>query len=827
MSKLKHREPIRLYLFFTVLCLLLAILYSIASSAAYTQQQNRLDRYGEWQAAILKSSESTKAAVLQHAAIQAVGEIAIAGEVYSPSGTFCCNIGTIDDTGKLLGRLHLFEGNWPSQPDDIVLEYSTLGYLNYSYDLGQQIKLDVTYIGADGKKHVQTEKFRLSGILPSYAANWENGVAVSGIVNDNSVLLELPGVYKNLLIKGSYNPVKEITELQKLQNEKETFVFNNGAYPASLTGLANFSENGMADVLLAIIAFAFIGCAAQTYMLRRRNEIFILWMLGAPRAEHLRHYLRRFIKCWAISCLIGTLIGLQITRVAAALTEQLKFSFPPTALIKFVLIEFAALLIGVIFPILAGLRSGSDEEKTGLPITRVACLRGKKFSFQRIYCSAHAKQVFLWVLLPLIATAAVNMVFFSGFQNYSRNIHDDIPEEPDFSWGSSGQTGMSERSLQQLWSTEGIEMVDGESVIDCDDLYWYGFEKSNYVKVYRNNVREQTGSEPEDSTLGWSINGLDSDSSWTQWLLSQVEDASHLQNDEFEDQNTIILCLPTVASNGEDGWDFYKDGDYLSSGTQIVNEDTVQVGDVINLVIYGNTYKLLVSGIVRSYKENDRYGFRVCTGSEAFISRDTAARLLGGKVPDYNSVSAYLQENADGELTAKLVSRIDSAGMPFENRFEDKVSRRESVLVYLVFCIAMEILIFLIYIMLAYVSIQNALVAEEEKLKLIQDLGGDEGKMLRKGIVFLFLFCLFCTVLEGAFFLISTCLLPSLSAFIGEHRMPLLYAITAAIRVWSPSFPTLLYAVMASILAVLPSVLFGIVFYRKFVKTGNNRYTVK
>lgn len=813
MSKLIRRESVYLYLFFTALYLLTAILSSVASSAAYTLQQRRLDRYGEWQAAVLNCSEPTETAVKRHAAVQNVGEINIVGEVYAPSGTFCCNLGTIDGMGKELGRLQLAEGEWPTQPDEIVLEYSTLGYLCYSYDIGQRIQLNVTYIGNDEKEYVQAAEFRLSGILPSYAANWENGSAVSGIINEESSVMKLPGSYKNILIEGAYDPEDGIYELEKLMTDKEQFVFNNGAYPPILSGLVNFLENGMADIMLGVIAFASIGCAAQTYMLKRRNEIYILWMLGASKSYHLRFYLKHFLRCWAVSFPLGTAVGVLIVKGASALTRRLLFSYPSDAFIKLFLIGLAALLLGVLVPILAGLRRSSDEEKRGLPISRAAFLRGKKYNISRIYCSAHAKQMFLWALLPLIVTVAVHMVFFSGFQNYTSNIHDYVPEEPDFTWGGNGRAGMSDQSLQQLWSTEGVEMVDAASVVDCDDLYWDGFEGSNYLRDYRNYIRERFGTEPKGSTWDWDVYGLDSDSSWTKWLLSQVEDASHLQNNEFVDQNTVILSLPSLAVGSEKGCSFYRDGDYLSAGTQIVDESTVKVGDVINVVIYGNKYQLTVGGIVRRLAENDRYGFRFCTEAQAFVSQGNLSRLLGGKLP-YNFVSAYLHDNADGELTAKLVSRIDSDGLPFENRYEDKTARRQSFLIYLVYCIVMLSLIFVIYAMLTYILIQNTLTAEGEKLQLIRDLGGDERIILRKAILTIFLFCMFCTVIVGALFMISTCM-PSISYFAGELKMPILYSVVKAINVWSPRFPALLYALTVCIISILPVAFSGSMFYKK------------
>jgi len=226
-----------LFIFFTAICFLLAVASSLVTSVSYSRFQQRLDRYGQWQAAIITCYEGTKRAVERHASVTQTGEISIIGEVFTDSGAFCCNIGSIDEAGRGLGRLTLTQGQWPTRPDEIVLENSTLFYLNIPADVGTKFTLEVTCTGADNKPLIKKTDFVLCGILPSYSANWQDKTAVSGIVADNCRLFDETNERKTILIGGNFSPARDVFELSNLVGKNETFVFTSGAYPEIGTGL--------------------------------------------------------------------------------------------------------------------------------------------------------------------------------------------------------------------------------------------------------------------------------------------------------------------------------------------------------------------------------------------------------------------------------------------------------------------------------------------------------------------------------------------------------------------------------------------------------------
>ena len=165
----KKRSSILIFL-----VLLLSFAFAIASvslvgSISKTNEEFRLNTYGEWYLAIPDGIKEDATWLQKQAWAQQTGISHGYGYVQTETGR--TGIGTVDENFKTIGRLRLNSGHWPETDNEIVMEEDTLGLLGYDYTLGQEITIPVDV--PCGEKHIHfSETFILCGIIGEYTDLW-------------------------------------------------------------------------------------------------------------------------------------------------------------------------------------------------------------------------------------------------------------------------------------------------------------------------------------------------------------------------------------------------------------------------------------------------------------------------------------------------------------------------------------------------------------------------------------------------------------------------------------------------------------------------------
>lgn len=154
--------------------LLLSFAFAIASvslvgSISKTNEEFRLNTYGEWYLAIPDGLVEDAAWLQTQGWTEKIGISRYFGYVQTETGK--TGIGTVDETFKAIGRLKLNSGSWPEADNEIVMEEDTLGLLGYDYTLGQEITIPIAV--PCGEKHIHfSETFVLCGIIGEYTDLW-------------------------------------------------------------------------------------------------------------------------------------------------------------------------------------------------------------------------------------------------------------------------------------------------------------------------------------------------------------------------------------------------------------------------------------------------------------------------------------------------------------------------------------------------------------------------------------------------------------------------------------------------------------------------------
>ena len=165
----KKRSSIRIFF-----VLLLSFAFAVASvslvgSISKTNQEFRLNTFGQWYFAIPSGQEEDLAWLQNQAWVNAVGVGRSYG--YIPTETGETGFGTVDDTLIEMGRLDLDKGRWPETETEIVLEADVLNILGYDYTIGQEVSFLVFVPCGTGTVPVKCT-FTLCGILQEYTDLW-------------------------------------------------------------------------------------------------------------------------------------------------------------------------------------------------------------------------------------------------------------------------------------------------------------------------------------------------------------------------------------------------------------------------------------------------------------------------------------------------------------------------------------------------------------------------------------------------------------------------------------------------------------------------------
>lgn len=168
---LKNKKRTTIPAFF-VLCISFSFLIfatSLIGSISKTNDEFRINTYGDWYIDILGATAQDKAWAGEQTWVSASGCSYNYGMV---CGEKKVGIGSVDSEFIAIGRLSLNEGKWPENENEVAMEADTLSSLGYDYTLGQSVTLDIELpISETDSLNIQKE-YILTGIIHEYTDLW-------------------------------------------------------------------------------------------------------------------------------------------------------------------------------------------------------------------------------------------------------------------------------------------------------------------------------------------------------------------------------------------------------------------------------------------------------------------------------------------------------------------------------------------------------------------------------------------------------------------------------------------------------------------------------
>lgn len=171
-----NRKLIRKFSLLFWLTALFCSMTAIVSSVSNYYQQQEADRiYGKWTGAFFDVSAENLKEIRQNPMFESAGTQNTFGMVIGTDQDEreiqYGNIGFADSAFFDMAGLQMKMGKMPDQENEIAVEASVLDAMGISYEIGQEIELEIR---TDAER-TKTERFVLSGVIENYSQFWNGG----------------------------------------------------------------------------------------------------------------------------------------------------------------------------------------------------------------------------------------------------------------------------------------------------------------------------------------------------------------------------------------------------------------------------------------------------------------------------------------------------------------------------------------------------------------------------------------------------------------------------------------------------------------------------
>lgn len=289
--RMKNKKKTTLIMF---LALFLSIFFmsSIAlyrdNQAGYIEQLN-YQRYGKWQLVFMDKKDCS--------AFDKIGTMSII------ENTDISIVGSFDQAMFELANIHLLEGRYPTNKNEVMIDTATLDMMKLPYKCEQTIILK---IGG------QNQEFTITGIMSPYINNW---LQVDEIFYPSIVTTQMTGQNAYYFVYDE-NINKNVAHSFEEKGIGFTNIF---AYPhlqlftdASGNTIEYVDPMSVFDTIAFVAGFAVVSTVFFQQLLKRRNRIYNLCMIGIRESFILKESL-----CEALLLCSGALPTALISSFAA------------------------------------------------------------------------------------------------------------------------------------------------------------------------------------------------------------------------------------------------------------------------------------------------------------------------------------------------------------------------------------------------------------------------------------------------------------------------------------------------------------------------------
>lgn len=303
---------------FLVLCISFSFLIfatCLVGSISKTNDEFRINTYGEWYADILDAGEFEVSWASNNAKVEDYGILSNAGTV--SCGDRKVGIGTVDESLQNIGRMSLVKGRWPQTESEVVMESDTLCALGYDYSLGQDISIDIMVELNEEDSLILHRNYTLVGIVKEYSDLWTvdsgrifyflNSIIISK-ESENNFIAEV-----NSLAEVNYKPIKQLfLKVNEENREQVTKEIEQFLVAYNKCAFEGHSSKEIGKTYIVIILLITMVAIMFTYLLQLKKQVYsysVMRSVGMTKIQLARLVCYETLLICIPAIIIGTVIG--------------------------------------------------------------------------------------------------------------------------------------------------------------------------------------------------------------------------------------------------------------------------------------------------------------------------------------------------------------------------------------------------------------------------------------------------------------------------------------------------------------------------------------
>mgnify|MGYP003287820445 CR=1 FL=1 len=704
-------------------------------SDSYTRslEEDRKITYGSWHVAVYNADSNVSEALSEHASVDTVGTMQLAGLVMVEESNVVGGLGCISKPLQTIGNISLLDGRFPTANDEIAIEAASLNRLGYSLVLGQKVPISISRYDASGELlEPEICEFTLTGVIRNYTSNWKSNShwLVSYCVSDSFVNSTYSKVHTFAKLDDTFSAYAD--SLQPLLLNKGFFVKNDYTY-------LQYAEIPSADLTGAILQTAILlsGCLTMIVLihneLNRRQVSFVtMRILGATKLQIVLMFLKERLYAICLAGLTGILAGIAFPYLVVVcangiLEKPLYYQFSLRHILQISLLSFGGLVLALCLSIIrifsTPLRGRVDQQITVNPSKKRKTKLNKRNIFEILDYSNRGKR---WFSLALTVTSTILVLFsaydaWSVYQDYSF-FQCQYPEDYAFGMIASyynPQGHLSEAELEVIKTTYGVKETYAFSASDYVNMLPPDSCDAEYIQTAKDCI-PQSISDDFSAEIYATVIGV------TDNLLPIYLEESDEAHTRLED-NEVILYVP----------DFYRTGGNIqlsdfSTNTRnveyIIREDNIKAGTEL-IINTGETRKeLTVAGVIHSFSPGLAISMRLVRPFSMICNEETYISLFEECKYTYALVygdPSTIQYQTDVELSKIQTSLYFSNNRTFRSE-KRLLFTVKSVLSLITLATSIALAVMIRYGIQSQSSLQ-----ERQKLNILYRLGMSKKTILK------------------------------------------------------------------------------------------------
>lgn len=776
----RKRQTKRMQCVLTLVFFLITVAILILQTVEKTKEMEQLHTFGSWKLAEYGTKEDPSVASFLDIAYEKEGQEIVVGAVLNAEQTTVCGIGTMDQELREMGNIQLLDGKWPTKEDEVAIEASVLGKLNYSYDLGQIITLSVVEqvkstgipledieVQQQGKRlicvninngeeenayQVKEESFVLTGVIKDYSTDWDNGGywLLNGIIvcEKSSLLSQKIETQHFYTTKTSIEEIQKILTEKRYENDTEqqpSLVCNQAAYESDN---AQKITNVMFLIVIFVISIYIVFQQFMVQMQKRSHYFTVLQNLGATR-EQLFYMIKQerqklLLLALPIGVILAVVFSFGIVKFSSLFYQgNIVFGCDMRWLLLGILAEYVMINICFLLPLHRVLSKKKDKNRKEVSHknlkkrTRKSNTKQSLLSISFRHAAYHKTEFLAGMGISLLICVAMFLTILIAYtQLFQGKEYEEIGQGQYVIYGKEdGSLGTP--ALKKMDAIDGVKysvaenwvygQITFEKMQESKILQDIKVKKEIYEVTYED---EESQFEDQYNTVLYRTKACE-DETYYKKLASQAEESVDMER--FINGETILIYIPdyiscsaeleSVLQGGptQDGQENKEILEYVKTDSkyfrQTVHRDkSLQVGDIILLKTMDGKEKQFIIGGIIR-----KFDPSVCWFSKPF---EIVAVDQGGKMKNgvYRSCDVYTDEHATYNKTDKKMASLLQGHDWYNLRIKQETSENAgSNRMRVVLFVGMCILIFTFYVQ--FTNNQSQLWKEQNRIGILRTLG--------------------------------------------------------------------------------------------------------